>query len=147
MQSDSPTLPAIHTAAGFEISSSPLNTQEVNAMMNACENAPSPNPAPAPFAPLATMPTEDYTASPPLPASAPLSLHAASASTYPPLVPPPSLAASPGTVVAIDKETIVVACESGCLAISELQRNGKKRMAWSAMRQGFSLALGDQFIA
>jgi methionyl-tRNA formyltransferase len=73
--------------------------------------------------------------------SEPIKVWAAQARTAPPL------AASPGTVVAIDKETIVVACESGCLAISELQRNGKKRMAWSAMRQGFSLAVGDQFIA
>jgi methionyl-tRNA formyltransferase len=53
---------------------------------------------------------------------------------------------APGQIVEIRKKVIVVACERGHLAISELQQCSKRRMPWSAMRQGFPLAVGDRLI-
>jgi len=47
-----------------------------------------------------------------------------------------------GQVVAIESCAIVVACASGCLAITELQPEGKRRMTAGAFLQGHPLAPG-----
>jgi len=49
-----------------------------------------------------------------------------------------------GTVVAIDREGVHVACTGGVVAIREVQAAGKKRMAAQAFASGRGIAVGDQ---
>ncbi len=51
----------------------------------------------------------------------------------------------PGTVVSIQKLTIVVACGQGKLAIEQLQKPGGKVQTVSQFIQGFSIKVGDRF--
>lgn len=48
----------------------------------------------------------------------------------------------PGTVVAVEKDRILVQCGEGILAIEELQIPGKKRMETSAFLRGYTLEEG-----
>ncbi len=50
-----------------------------------------------------------------------------------------------GTIIAIDKEAITVACGSGALRITELQKSGGKRLSTSAFLAGSPLDVGMQF--
>ena len=52
---------------------------------------------------------------------------------------------SPGSIVAIEKDRIVVACGAGTLALTELQRAGGKRLAARAFLQGISIQVGERF--
>jgi len=52
--------------------------------------------------------------------------------------------AGAGTVVAIDREGVHVACTGGVVAIREVQAAGKKRMAAQAFASGRGIAVGDQ---
>jgi methionyl-tRNA formyltransferase len=54
-------------------------------------------------------------------------------------------AAAPGTVLAIDKEAILVACGEGALALHTLQRPGGKPLPVQQFLQGFPLKVGDRF--
>jgi methionyl-tRNA formyltransferase len=53
--------------------------------------------------------------------------------------------AAPGTVVAIDKEHISVACGSGVLALELLQKPGGKALPVTQFVQGFPIKTGDRF--
>lgn len=53
--------------------------------------------------------------------------------------------AAPGTVLAIDKEAIHVACGSGALALKVLQKPGGKALPAAQFLQGFPLKVGDRF--
>lgn len=53
--------------------------------------------------------------------------------------------AAPGTVLAPDGETLLVACGRGALAISELQRAGGKRLPAAEFARGFALRAGERF--
>lgn len=53
--------------------------------------------------------------------------------------------ATPGTVCAVGPGGIVVACGSGALRITELQRAGGKRLTARAFLSGFKLAGGTRF--
>jgi methionyl-tRNA formyltransferase len=50
-----------------------------------------------------------------------------------------------GTILAVDRKTIVVACGAGALAISELQKSGGKRLPVQHFLAGNALKVGDQF--
>jgi methionyl-tRNA formyltransferase len=50
-----------------------------------------------------------------------------------------------GTILAVDRKTIVVACGAGALAISELQKSGGKRLPVQHFLAGNPLKVGDQF--
>ena len=52
---------------------------------------------------------------------------------------------SPGSLVAVEKDRIVVACGAGTLALTELQRAGGKRLAARAFLQGMSIQVGERF--
>ena len=52
---------------------------------------------------------------------------------------------SPGSIVAVEKDRIVVACGAGTLALTELQRAGGKRLAARAFLQGISIQVGERF--
>jgi len=52
--------------------------------------------------------------------------------------------AGAGTVLAIDREGVHVACTGGVVAIREVQAAGKKRMAAQAFASGRGIAVGDQ---
>ena len=52
---------------------------------------------------------------------------------------------SPGSIVAVEKDRIVVACGAGMLALTELQRAGGKRLAARAFLQGISIQVGERF--
>ena len=52
---------------------------------------------------------------------------------------------SPGSLVAVEKDRIVVACGAGTLALTELQRAGGKRLAARAFLQGISIQVGERF--
>lgn len=52
---------------------------------------------------------------------------------------------SPGTVLEVTDDAIVVACGSGRLAVLRLQRPGKQRLPVSAFVRGFPVAPGDFF--
>lgn len=52
---------------------------------------------------------------------------------------------SPGSIVAVEKDRIVVACGAGTLALTELQRAGGKRLAARAFLQGMSIQVGERF--
>lgn len=53
--------------------------------------------------------------------------------------------ANPGTVLAVNKNAIVVACGSGTLALEVLQKPGGKPMPAAHFVQGFPLKVGDRF--
>jgi methionyl-tRNA formyltransferase len=50
-----------------------------------------------------------------------------------------------GTILAVDRDGIVVACGSGALAVSELQKAGGKRLPVRQFLAGHALAAGDRF--
>ena len=52
---------------------------------------------------------------------------------------------SPGSIVTVEKDRIVVACGAGTLALTELQRAGGKRLAARAFLQGISIQVGERF--
>lgn len=52
---------------------------------------------------------------------------------------------NPGSLVAVEKDRIVVACGAGTLALTELQRAGGKRLAARAFLQGISIQVGERF--
>jgi len=54
-------------------------------------------------------------------------------------------AASPGTVLAVNKSEIVVACGRGTLALEILQKPGGKPLPAAQFVQGFPLKVGDRF--
>ncbi|MCO4760562.1 MAG: methionyl-tRNA formyltransferase [Myxococcales bacterium] len=51
----------------------------------------------------------------------------------------------PGTVLAVQAETVVVACGEGAIALGELQRPGRRRMGAGSALRGARLAAGAQF--
>lgn len=51
----------------------------------------------------------------------------------------------PGTIVAMDDDAVAVACGTGVLHLTELQRPGGKRLAVADFRRGFRLAPGMVF--
>ena len=51
----------------------------------------------------------------------------------------------PGTVLAIDRKRIVVACGEGALAVCELQKAGGKRLPVQQFLAGHPLKVGDRF--
>jgi methionyl-tRNA formyltransferase len=53
--------------------------------------------------------------------------------------------ASPGTVLAVNKSDIVVACGNGTLALEVLQKPGGKPLPAAQFVQGFPLKVGDRF--
>jgi methionyl-tRNA formyltransferase len=53
--------------------------------------------------------------------------------------------ALPGTVVAVEKNRIVVACGKGALALEQLQKPGGKPLLATQFTQGFSINAGDRF--
>ncbi len=53
--------------------------------------------------------------------------------------------ASPGQVVALDPEGILVACAEGTLEIQELQESGRKRVDARSFASGRGVAVGDCF--
>ena len=52
---------------------------------------------------------------------------------------------TPGEIIRADAESIIAACGEGILHITELQREGKKRISASDFLKGFPLAPGDVF--
>ena len=52
--------------------------------------------------------------------------------------------AAPGTVVALDREGVVVACGSGALRLTEVQPAGKPRMAAAAFANGARIEVGER---
>ena len=50
-----------------------------------------------------------------------------------------------GTVLAVDKQRVVVACGEGALAVSELQKAGGKRLPVQQFLAGHPLKVGDRF--
>jgi methionyl-tRNA formyltransferase len=56
-----------------------------------------------------------------------------------------SAAAEPGTIVAIGPAGIDVACGTGCLRLTELQRPGGKRLTAREFLAGFPLAAAQRF--
>ena len=52
---------------------------------------------------------------------------------------------APGQVLAVDERGVVVACGSGALRLTELQRAGGKRLAAAAFLQGRPIAPGAVF--
>jgi len=54
-------------------------------------------------------------------------------------------AGAPGEIVALEPGALVVACGQGCLAVSELQRPGGRRMAAAEFLRGRAPRVGDRF--
>lgn len=50
-----------------------------------------------------------------------------------------------GTILAVDRSSIVIACGEGALAVSELQKAGGKRLPVQQFLAGHPLAVGDRF--
>ena len=50
-----------------------------------------------------------------------------------------------GSVLAVDKKQIVIACGAGALAVSELQKAGGKRLPMQQFLAGHPLKVGDRF--
>jgi len=50
-----------------------------------------------------------------------------------------------GTILAIDRSILVVACGQGALAIGELQKAGGKRLPVQQFLAGHPLKVGDRF--
>ena len=53
--------------------------------------------------------------------------------------------AEPGTVCAVEKDKVTVACGDGCLALGELQWPGKKRLACAEFLRGRPVKPGEKF--
>ena len=53
--------------------------------------------------------------------------------------------ATPGQVIALDSEGILVACAEGTLEIQELQESGRKRVDARSFASGRGVAVGDRF--
>lgn len=53
--------------------------------------------------------------------------------------------AAPGSVIALDRDGIIVACAEGSLVIEELQESGRKRVDARAFISGRGVAIGDRF--
>lgn len=51
-----------------------------------------------------------------------------------------------GTIIDIEKDAIIVACGTGALRITELQKSGGKRLNTSAFLAGTPLSIGMQFV-
>ncbi|PKO85593.1 MAG: methionyl-tRNA formyltransferase [Betaproteobacteria bacterium HGW-Betaproteobacteria-12] len=60
---------------------------------------------------------------------------------------PVASSGTPGSILAIDRQCIVVACGEGALAVSELQKAGGKRLAVQQFLAGHPLQVGDRFDA
>ncbi len=58
---------------------------------------------------------------------------------------PRSESGTPGSILRIGTEGIVVACGTGSLALIELQRAGGKRLDAAALLRGFPLSIGERF--
>ena len=52
---------------------------------------------------------------------------------------------NPGTVVEVTKDAIIVQAGNGCLALKEVQLEGKKRMEVKAFLLGYTIEVGSQF--
>ena len=52
---------------------------------------------------------------------------------------------TPGEVVAVERGALVVACGEGCLALTELQRPGGRRMAAESLLRGWTPRVGATF--
>ena len=52
---------------------------------------------------------------------------------------------TPGTIIAVEKDRIIVACHGGALALTELQRAGGKRLAAREFLHGITIQVGDRF--
>ncbi len=52
---------------------------------------------------------------------------------------------SVGSVLAVDKKHVVIACGDGALAVSELQKAGGKRLPVQQFLAGHPLKVGDRF--
>ena len=52
---------------------------------------------------------------------------------------------APGSVLAVDREQVVIACGEGALAVSELQKAGGKRLPVREFLAGHPLKVGDVF--
>jgi methionyl-tRNA formyltransferase len=50
-----------------------------------------------------------------------------------------------GTILAIDRSILLVACGAGALAVSELQKAGGKRLPVQQFLAGHPLKVGDRF--
>ena len=50
-----------------------------------------------------------------------------------------------GTILAVDRSSVVIACGEGALAVSELQRAGCKRLPVQQFLTGHALKVGDRF--
>lgn len=50
-----------------------------------------------------------------------------------------------GTILAVDRKTVVIACGEGALAVSELQKAGGKRLPVQQFLAGHPLKVGDRF--
>lgn len=51
--------------------------------------------------------------------------------------------AKPGTIMDVTKDSIIVACGEGCLAITELQIEGKKKMSVRDFLLGYNISAGE----
>jgi methionyl-tRNA formyltransferase len=51
----------------------------------------------------------------------------------------------PGSILAVDRKNIVIACGQGALAVSELQKAGGKRLPVQQFLAGHPLKVGDRF--
>jgi methionyl-tRNA formyltransferase len=51
----------------------------------------------------------------------------------------------PGTILSVDENAIIVACEKDYLAILELQREGGRRMSAAEFLAGHPLNVGERF--
>jgi methionyl-tRNA formyltransferase len=54
---------------------------------------------------------------------------------------------APGAIVAVERDALVVACGEGCLALTELQRAGGRRMRAEALLRGWKPSPGAVFDA
>ncbi len=52
---------------------------------------------------------------------------------------------SPGSIAATEKDRVIVACGTGTLALTELQRAGGKRLAAREFLLGVAIKIGDRF--
>ena len=57
----------------------------------------------------------------------------------------PATGGSPGEIVAVEDDALVVACGLGALALTELQRPGGRRLAAADFLRGLRLEVGDHF--
>lgn len=56
----------------------------------------------------------------------------------------PEMRGAPGTVLQADKNGFIIACGSGAVAITEIQRENKKRMSAAAFANGNTVVPGDR---